>query len=93
MKWFAVALVVGLSACAGGNATLEKCGIYDSALFTLAGLRHEGKLSAAQIAAVDQARALANPICMQASPPDTATTLATVQSAADKLSATLAGVR
>lgn len=87
-----IAMALLTSGCAG-NPTLTACNTYDSTLFSLAGFRKAGRLNAAQIAAVESARTVANPICEQPTPPSDPTSLATVQSAIDALAATQAGVK
>lgn len=67
MRTFAFILALAvLGGCAGQSTAVQlaqTCSAWGSVLFTLGDLRHEKKLSAAQIAAVDDMRPIANASC------------------------------
>lgn len=88
--------LLALAACQTADSTVVTlCGGYAVSLSTLADLRLAGKLSPTVIAAVDQERAVMNPVCMAPTLPtklDGVTATATAASM-DALKNIIAGVK
>lgn len=98
MRALAIGLVLVLSGCVGNVQPEQKlvtaCNAYANTLVVLAGYKQAGKLSAAQIASVDQIRAVVNPICSgTTAPADVNSAINTVEQYALQLNGLKTGVK